>query len=351
MSDFEDRVRGALQGGAEEAPAGDGLVAGARHRLRQRRRTAFAAVAVAAVLVAVPVGVTVLDRTGTPEPTPPAADPTGRSSARDMPTGWHVETWRDLEILVPNTWGYGSLSTWCLGGESTPQPVVERPGGVVEPIACARPVNGYGVQFLDASKTGVVATPGAVHQYHAKGDVQRYPEGAWIGYAGTLGDGAIRVVARLEYTARFLVKSAQRLDEADSNGCEPTADLAVTGGVPVLQGISEVSAVSVCGYDVLAGPATLEPLAWSSRLTGDAAQELLGTIKASALHANASARRCLQDPFGPAYLLRFGDEQIWVRPVGSCPPDGAVVDGAQTRFLTPEILDLVARAGPGGGVS
>ena len=96
---------------------------------------------------------------------------------------------------MPAGWGYGNLSTWCLNGKSEPgTPVVERPGGVVESIACMGPENGYGVQFLDGSLADMAYAPGELWQYEP-GDATVYPDGAWLGYQRS-GDNLVLVVAR-----------------------------------------------------------------------------------------------------------------------------------------------------------
>ncbi|MGD9959065.1 hypothetical protein [Nocardioides sp.] len=349
MSDLEERLRSVLSDRAEEAPAPVGLAQGARARLARRRRATVLVVGLAVALVAVPIGVLNLSRSPDRQPAPTTPSPDEVPGAVEVFNGWHTETWRDVEIQVPNTWIHGRLTNGCTSPRPA-TPVVERPGERM-PLHSCGPVNGYGVQFVPVDGFDVGDSPGVVHRYTAGNGIDLYPDGAWVGVITVGGQAGIRVVARSEYVASYLLSSARRVGEVDSNGCEPAADLAMTDGVPVLQALLSVSAVSVCGYDVVAGPATLEPLAWSARLTGDAAQELLDSLKESALHANASARRCLRDPFGPAYLLRFGSERVWIRPVGSCPPDGAVVDGAQTRFLTPGILREVAALAPGAGGS
>ncbi|CUR57849.1 hypothetical protein NOCA2460010 [metagenome] len=342
----EDLDHPAIAELTESAPAPVRLAEGARRRLARRRRATVTAMSLAAVLVAVPAALVALagadDR---PAPLPPRPTTEQLPEGLDVLPGWHTESWRDVEIQVPDSWAYGALAVHC-GGRGQGTPVVERPSGRMPLVACS-PAQGYGVQFVAAGDLDPGEQPGVVSRYASGDGVARYPDGAWVGVGAPGGEAALRVVARSERVAEQVLASAHRIGDLDGNGCEPTADLAVTDGVPVIGGIVTVSAVAVCGYDVLAGPATEEPLAWSARLTGDAAQGLLDSLQSAAVHGNASARRCLSDPFGPAYLVRIGSARVWVRPVGSCPPNGAVVDGGQTRLLTPEVLSQVAGLTPG----
>ena len=344
MTDLETRLRSVLSERAESAPAAVDLVQEARGRLARRRRSAWRGAGVVCVVAVAAIALAAALRAPAPPSESTSPGPDAPPVAVAVPPGWHTETWRDVEIQVPDGWSYGRVADSCTDvGHGAP--VVERPTERMSSGRCGPAPSGYGVQFLAADGPGV-GDVGVAHLYASGSGPQLFPEGAWVGVADVGGEAVIKVATRSERVADQVLGSARRITDLDSNGCEPTADLAMGDGVPVLGAIVTVSAVSVCGYDVLAGPATVEPLAWSTRLTGAPAQVMLEALKSAALHGNASARRCLTDPLGPAYLLRFGSARVWVRPVGSCPPRGAVVDGTQTRLLTPQILSLVTGLAP-----
>ena len=164
MTDFEERLSSALRSAGDDAPDAAGLGDRVRRRSRaRRRRTALASAGAVAAVVVVAGGIAAL---GSDD------GPTGASVTSDPPTSpgvvsgppLRVETWRDASVTVPASWGHGNLSTWCIGGAAAPgTPVVERPGGVVEAIACD-PVQGYGVQFLADTTIAFAYTPGQAHQ-------------------------------------------------------------------------------------------------------------------------------------------------------------------------------------------
>ncbi|MCW2766608.1 MAG: hypothetical protein JWO11_2567 [Nocardioides sp.] len=328
MSDFESRVRDALGAGASGAPDASGLAGAARRLARTRRRTTIV-VSVVAVLavVAVPVGVLALRDSGDALSGPGIAkDPTG-STASDAPTRWRTETWRDLEIEVPASWGYGTLSTWCLNGKRGPgNPVVERPGGAVRSIGCGNPSSGYGVNFFDSSTSGFIQQPGAVEQ--VAGASQDSPDGAWTGYAiSTSGDTAILVVAPTQAMARRILDSAHRVEGVDTNGCAPAAADAPDSGA--------ADSVSVCRYTA-AGL-----LEQSERLTGPDASDAVAALEAAP--ETGDSRLC-PAPLGGAEepseyaLLLAGDEQYTVQWTGSACPNWGVFWGDTRRALTADVM-------------
>jgi hypothetical protein len=147
-----------------------------------------------------------------------AGDPAGDER---VPAGWHTETWHDLEIAVPDSWGYGVLSTWCVGGAKEPAPVVERPGGMREMILCQAPAEGYGVKFYEEPRGGVDdPVNGTVSQMGYPGDGQPYPQGAWSGHQ-VLGHTGVQIVTSDQATAETIRHSAREVTDLDSNGCSP----------------------------------------------------------------------------------------------------------------------------------
>ncbi len=205
MSDFEDRVRSALSSASESAPPADGLAPAARGRLRKRRRTTFVAVAAALVVAAIPTGLAIANGGDGSDPTPPVA--TEPTSGPDE--GWRWESYRDVELQVPDGWGYGGGSDWCIGDPDldsvTPQ--VTRPGGVVATIGCL-PQYAYGVTFASSAAVDLAHPSGSIWQY---GDEGVYPDGAWLSIV-VEDEVAVTVVTRDQATASRIVESVQTID-------------------------------------------------------------------------------------------------------------------------------------------
>lgn len=98
MSDFDERLRAALERGAEDAPGTTGLADAARRRLTARRRRTVALGAAAAV-VAVVVPTAVIVGGGGAERVAPAA-PT-----ETVRTGWATEDVGWMSFELPPGWG------------------------------------------------------------------------------------------------------------------------------------------------------------------------------------------------------------------------------------------------------
>lgn len=236
MADLEERLTSVLQDGASAAPSAIGLAAAARARARAKRRTRLAGAAVVAVLgVGVPVGLLSTqgsggDGDGDPGPADgPVAVDTNGVDEPGLPNGYHYESWHDVTIEVPNTWGYGTLDQWCTDGAS-PAPVVQRPG--VSTLVACTPATGYGVSFAPR-EGGEVQWP--VAQQHSGG----WPDGAFVG-ATTVGDVVVTVVARESTVAGYVLESAAANAAIDPQGCPID-----TASDPVVPG----DAMTVCRYD------------------------------------------------------------------------------------------------------
>jgi hypothetical protein len=264
MDDVRTRLVEGLAGTAERAPGPGDLAAGARVRLRRRRRTTAAVVAAALAVVAVPVGVTALV--------------TGDSTERDEPApsdgtdGWRTETWRDLSLRVPPTWGWGAGRGWCAdGGRLGDALQVSRPAEPVPAVVCT-PSYGYGAHFqLPTVGELPPGTEGAVQQYRG----ERYPDGSWIGYVST-GQSAVWVVAEDRTTARLVLDSATPVGEVDPHGCASRLEM----GAPATG-----DRVSVCRYD---------DAGWlqQSELLSEADSRAAVAAVAAAPQAAPPARRC-----------------------------------------------------------
>jgi hypothetical protein len=331
MSDFEDRLRDALGVGAADAPDAVGLADAARSRARNRRRTTTAVSALAVLaLVAVPAAVVALRDSGDSR-AGVADEPTDSPTLR-VPDGWRTETWRDLEIQVPDEWGYGALSTWCTDGDVPGRPVVERPG-VVESIDCAHPQNGYGVQFFDASLFDPKLGPGEVAQQEDNPSAGlMYPNGAWIGFQGD-GRNAVRVVARTKSLAREILESVGTLEGVDSNGC----------AVKVSPRGSYGDAMSICRY---------APDGWleqSERLTSDETGEALAALADSPLDGRRGPP-CTRHGKGTTVVMATRDRYAIVRFGWECWSNNRVRTDGQSRMLNERVMYWALSPGWSGSV-
>ena len=199
MSDFERRLREALDSAGSEGPDPHGFADDARRRLRGRRRVRAvgAGLGVALAVALVPIGLTVLgdgDRGGDA----PGVVASGDSGP--IPSDWTWQSWRDFEIAVPADWVNGAASQWCVG--SRPPGIVDRGEGVSTMVACT-PSLSSSVSF----RAGTPEQPLPEHQGWAE----------QLTYDGYYVD----VVAKSPEMLKTMVDSARRFEAQDSRGCVP----------------------------------------------------------------------------------------------------------------------------------
>jgi hypothetical protein len=211
MSTLETRLREALELGTAGATMGTDLAGAARRRSAARRRRRLAGAGVGAVLAAALGVSTVVDSDPPPQEAPPASEaPPNTSGGVDPPSGWHAEQWRGVVIHVPNTWGSGGLSEWCVRGPLLGTPVVERPGDP-RSDACSEPALGYGVQFLNPRRSEDLESH-AVRRPR-RSEAALYPRDAWVGVTCADCEVAVRVVAPSAYVARYLLSTYAETSE------------------------------------------------------------------------------------------------------------------------------------------
>jgi hypothetical protein len=257
------------------------------------------------------------------------------SSTPDTPVAnGRVESWRDVSVLVPVDYGYGNLSTWCTNGRREPgEPVVERPGGVVEAIAC--PYAGYGVSFGDANTFDPAEPPGKVWQYGPVDetvDDQSFPDGAWLGYQITDdGQTMVQVSLPTREEARAVLDSFAQDDRADANGCAPHQG---EGSSPVSNGV-----VRVCRYGL---DGWLEQSEW---LKDTDAVKAIGALEGAP--ARDPDRMCTMELSGPTIQMTSADAEGSVT-LNAC--QGYTWDGV-AHELTEGVLYWALSPGWSGGVS
>ncbi len=329
MTDFEDRLTSSLRSAGADAPDAAGLAPAARARARSRRRRTALVPAVGVVAVAAVIGGVALLGSGGDDGTTQVAD--------DVPTAaptTRVETWHAVSVMVPSSWGHGPLSTWCTQGTEPGTPVVERPGGVVESIACT-PANGYGVQFSDGEAAGFEAfSPGTVNE--SVGD--DYPQGSWQGW-DQAGRTRVLVVAPTREEAEQVLGSFQEVKGVDANGCAPHAEGVTTAAEGTLRlcryaadGSLEQSEVLV-GQDAADAVAALDaaPVSPAKPCPSSAAEFV--AVTGHDVSGQVSIDACAGVSWGDEHRSLTADVLYWVLSPGW---SGQIPDGiTMTKLRSP----------------
>jgi hypothetical protein len=186
------------------------------------------------VCVAIPTAVVATTAPGDDERPAPAGEV----------DGLRVESWHNVSIEVPDTWGYGRPDAWCAGDGEVTDYRVGRPG-TTESIACT-PSSSYGVSFTATNDEGPKWPVAPQHS-------DAWPDGAYVG-ATTLGHVVVTVAAEDAMVAQAVLSSAHEINGVDANGCPSYGGDAVT--------LAD-DAMTICRYD------GIRQLEQSERLSGD----------------------------------------------------------------------------------
>ncbi|KHL15059.1 hypothetical protein CLV56_1685 [Mumia flava] len=261
-----------------------------------------------------------------------ASTSTSAPAAGDLPDGWRWETYRSVQVAVPDTFGWGNgtqrLGQWCVdrGGRG---PIVGRPG-VSTLVGCV----------------GTEASPPAETVHANTGTVVAFapaPEGTSDGI-GRLGDrvtvvtGGVEVVVQAPAGLRERIAATLRTVEHDANGC-PVLDPVVDdpGRRPDeahdLARLSGITAVASCLYDHRGRRDG--GLASSVRLDGPEAATTVEAI-ATAPVAGDDPPRCGARRLGESTVVlridsALGESVAYLRYAG-CARNG-VDDGVAVRAL------------------
>jgi hypothetical protein len=332
-SGVEHLVRDALRSAAEDAPGAHGLAAGARRRARTRRRTTVAAVAVVALVGAAAAVPAAMVLGGSDGNAPVAQDPRGQE-ASPAPPGWRAESWRDLEVHVPDSWGEGSMATWCLDSPAVPEgPLVDRQEGFVAAIDCS-PSLGQGMRFLDPAVEEATSS----EPVEVPDGSERYPAGSWVG--SFVGEHAgVEVVAPSRALAHEVLGSVREVQVVDSRGCVAGiyANTDFRGPDPV------DGPLTVCRYASADddGSGASYWLAESTTLTAGQSDAVREAV-AAAPRGQGAFTRCEGDS---EFFLLIGDDTVyaWVSN-GRCGEHSvmtAAADGVTYHQPTEELLRLL----------
>ena len=270
---------------------------------------------------------------------PPSPTPTPTTTLPARQAGWRTETYRDLEIQVPSSWGIGTLGDPCDADDGLGTPMVERPFGVDDLMLCEKRGSGYGALFAGDSIADFSSSfePGVLvrvvdNEPLGPGSPD-FPTGSWAGYQrSTSGDDVVFIAASDKTVARQVLDSARTVTRADRNGCAVRLD----GAAPAV----EEETVAVCTYEE--GGA----LALSELISGDAAAAVAAALDAAPTDDRPLGCAARPEPV-ESVLLREPRRESRVVYASSCAQANAVVLGDERRRLTPEVLYWALSPGPG----
>ncbi len=262
----ETLVTESLESHAASAPSDATLLGTVHRRLRRRRRarTAGAAVLACAAVVVAGVGIHTLTQ---PDTAPPVAQP---------PTGWHWESYANVEVQVPDQWteiSAGRLAT-C------PAEKPRLTGWVGRPSMLPTLAMGCG-DSVDGGDVGTPANrvPYVLFDFNAAPGVRRYDAG-WTKEVRAVGALKVEVFGTDAAVRSRVLESARVIDGVDSNGCAPTHPAATgAAGRPAGAGLASIGtaeSIRICAYTTRVLP-RIPPLQASASLSGTEA----GTVGAA----------------------------------------------------------------------
>ena len=337
---YDDRperaFRDALSQRAEVFEPADLDLTGARRRAPWR---AWGAAAAAAVLIAGTAGGVAWwqgdDRS--------AAEPNDQSVGDSLPPpdpGWRYESYRDVVVQVPDSWGYRPASR-CATRPDTKGPFVETPMDVIDLMAC---MNESPLGMDDWATYVSFSPPAAFDPDPAP--IGPATEGGWTRIVTVIGQARIEVLADEDHLAdaQRLVDSA-RVVTHDHNGCAATSPIQqghyVSPAQPFdVMAVDTVDRIALCWYD-LDTPDRDWPggLRASRLLSGTAAQAELEAIQDGSPGGGPDTNGCAHDMYGDrALVLRLTTGDVTRDLYGYydwCRGNG-FDDGTTKRALTPE---------------
>lgn len=295
-------------------------------------------------------------------PTPSEAAtvaPTSSETAAppEAPAGWRTEYYRDIEVKVPPSWGYGSepASDWCVNPKSLPDaPYVSRhfPDQVVLTINCPSPDDKPGFSNEAQVRYWVehlALEPVSLHRAGPEPASTERVDDWWV-IRQRVGEALVKVVSRDKALAETIIGSA-RMVQPSKQRCAPQSEIE---GSPYpsprepfdVSQIESVDSISVCLYS--RGESATPGLIALKELDAEAANEVLSAIQASPVGGGPdSPEDCASWIYGDTAIvarLRVGDatHDLYVY-YGSCRGNG-FDDGTVKRELTVEACTPLIQA-------
>lgn len=169
---------------------------------------------------------------GTPTvaPSTSASSPPAARASAEPPAGWRTETYRGVQVAVPDTWGWGTgaqrIGQWCVGRSGDRPPVVGRPGastlvGCLAEDDLAKDGPSAGPPETLIAHTGVIV---AFFDIAPDDDPTRLPRGGDRVVRELAG---VRVIIQVPDDLRDEIAASVRVVDRDANGCpvdHPIAD-------------------------------------------------------------------------------------------------------------------------------
>lgn len=320
---------------ARNAPHCDvvNLMTQVKSGVRARRLNHIRITAVVIAVVAILIPVVLLIGKGPDSPT---------SLARGDEVEWRWESYRGIELRVPNTWEYGvQWPGWCAdsatGTTEKPGPgAVGRPGvsALVKCSSAYPPLE----QRAPWVMLGAAAAPGTTEI-----------DGGWVAETRKIGSIVVIVFSGDADLRSAILDSARKVTGNDSYGCTPHHAATVGrefrpqtqhGSLPVAD---EVTSISVCRYARSDTSRVKNAILSAGRLSGQAAKEMLEAIhQAPQGFGPDNPRDCLPEvAYGDEVLVlrihsRGRVSEVVVRYHG-CEGHG-IYDATMTRKLTKKVV-------------
>lgn len=303
MTRYEDPteivLERSLNNQATNAPGDDFLLDRVQHRIKARRnaKTAAAGVIAAGATVAVILGVTATLNNQTPPPIATNSPTTNASTALTADKGWRWESYGQVEVQVPASWGYGAGIDYppCLI-DSPQKPLVGRPVYAIPTIACdADPVE---LAFRADSLT-----------FHPGGAYARQPgskpvDNGWVEETRVVAGRSFTVFSKDAALRKRILDSARPIQGADQQGCAPDNALVANPALRPAPGgglaaVGTVESISICRYWLAGEDTTIDhPLLSSARYDGERAAALVAAILASPTGTGPNTPTTCSDKYG-----------------------------------------------------
>ena len=218
-----------------------------------------------------------------------------------LPPDWRWESYGGVQAGVPAGWGWADrglrLDAWCVNPHGERPPVVARPGGPIPAIHC-------GDDGTRISDTGWVV--GLDHMRSPADDLERDGDRMTVRLAG------VEVVVQAPVALREQIAATIHRVDVDAFGCPARHPISTQPNLrparPVdVTALRDVTAVSVCKYELLAVSYAAQPEPWlvsGRRLDGNDAERAIRQIAQAPIGAGPdNSQDCAPE-------VAYGDDAI-----------------------------------------
>ncbi len=186
---------------------------------------------------------------GCASPGPVTTAPPPASASQSLPSGFRWESFRNLQVGVPDDWGYGtSDSPWCLRKDSE-KPFVGRPGAVAL-VGCSDPNESDGIDPATAIETGGEF---AWFSFDKKESAaQGISDPVRAGDRATVKAGGTTLSVQAPAALREKILGTVHTISTDQNGCPVkapfTGDPRWRPSGPAVTSVTGVKSIAACNY-------------------------------------------------------------------------------------------------------